>query len=486
MEPEARVYTIAGGGTTPPRDGLAATEARLRIARVATAPDGTIVFTEETGRRAGWRIDADGRLRALPPIHVDGERVGARDIDVAPDGALLAVVGVDGSLHRLSAGAATWVASPPLHDFGFDEVAALEDGGALVAVNDAIWRLGPPGDIVWRRRGPPDELGQPSTENLVGLPGDGLAAIGASGVGLAVAGGDGRRQRLGSSTTNGLATLADGTLIEQLGIGAIRLRRSEEPPRTLFGLTPRLGRGDGGPASGALFQTSLIRSDAVAVGASGELLVADDVTLDVSGELDMQVFRFGSGLVTDFDVPQRHGELLRVVGAGPHPVVAIRPQTYRTITHRAVSVTSSFGGTATLRILNGRRTVAKITAVLPPGDGSLMLPRRLAPADYRLELTVADAVRRVTHRIGLSTRRRVELARARRTIHRALDDYAYGDGGSYDELLARSCRRAAARLIRCALWSRYTNFNDVEERCRGRIVARQRPDGLRVEVRQRR
>ena len=107
---------------------------------------------------------------------------------------------------------------------------------------------------MWRRRGPPDELGQPSTENLVGLPGDGLAAIGASGVGLAVAGGDGRRQRLGSSTMNGLATLADGTLIEQLGIGAIRLRRSEEPPRTLFGLTRRLGRGDGGQPAARCFR----------------------------------------------------------------------------------------------------------------------------------------------------------------------------------------------------------------------------------------
>jgi hypothetical protein len=415
---------------------------------------------------------------------VDGERVGARDIDIAPDGTLLAVVSIDGGVHRLSPDAAAWVASPPLHDVGFDEVAALSDGGALVGVHDAIWRLGPSGEPVWRRRAPPDELGQPSTGHLVALPGGGVAAIGAGGSGLAAFDGQGRRQRLGSASITGLTALADGTLIEQLGIGAIRMRGSGETPQTLFGLTPRLGRGDGGPATGALFEMSLAESDALAVNPAGELLVADDVTLDASGQLDMQAFRFGRRLVTDFDVPQRHGELLRIVGPGPRPVAAIRQETYRTITRRTVSVTSSFAGTATLRVRNRRRTMAEVTAALPAGDSTLVLPRRLAPGDYRLEFTVADGVRRVTHRIGLSTRRKVELARARRAVRRALRDYAYGGGGAYYELLARGCGRTTAGLIRCALWSRHTNFNDVEERCRGRVVARQRPDGLRVELRQ--
>jgi hypothetical protein len=486
VEPTARVDTIAGGGTRPPRDGRPATEARLRIARVATAPDGSIVFTEESGTRAGWRIDLDGRLRSLPPILVGGERVRARDIDVAPDGTLLAVVGTNGSIHRLSSGATVWVASPPLHGFGFDEIAALPDGGALVGASDHIWRLGPSGDTIWRRRGPPDEDGQPSIEHLVGLPGDGVAAIGANGVGVSVLEGDGRRRRLRSGFVTGLTALADGTLVEQIATGAMRLRPPGGRPRTLFGLTPRLGRGDGGPARGALFEPGVMGTDALAVGRSGELIVADDVTLDARGDVDMEAFRFGRALVTHFDVPQRRGELLRVVGSGSQPTVAIRPTTYRTIARRRIAVSSSFAGLATLRAFDGGRLVAALRARVPAGDSSLTLRRRLAPADYRLELTVADASRHVTHRVGLSTRRRLNLARARRTIRRVLVHYQNGGDGSYYELQARGCRTTALQL-RCALWSYYEDVgDDPEERCAGRVTARQRPDGLRVLVRQRR
>ena len=487
LDPAARVYTVAGGGAVLPRDGMPATEARLRIARVAAGPDGSIVFTEEAGTRAGWRIDMNGRLAALPALVIDGRRTRVCDVDFANDAALLGVTCVDGRVYRLAVGAAAWEPLPaqvaaPVTERPLEEIAALSDGGAIVASFDRISRLGPRGETVWSRSGPQDDIAQLSTDHLVGLPGDGAAAMGASG--LAVFDGEGHQRRLRLASGAALTAHADGTLVVELGTGAVRMHRLDGHGRTLFGLTPRLGRGDGGPSRRALFEPGF-EDGGLAVGLGGELLVADDVTLDASGALDMQAFRFGRGLVTDFDVPQRHGELLRVVGPAARPVVAIRPQTYRTITRGTVAVTSSFAGTARLRVLYRHRTVAEITAIVPPGDGMLALTRRLRPADYRLELSVADSVRRVTHRIGVSTRRRVDLRRARRTIARALDDYDYGDGGAYYELLARGCRRATAALIRCALWSRYTNFNDVDERCRGRIVVRQRPDGLRVVLRQR-
>jgi hypothetical protein len=94
---------------------------------------------------------------------------------------------------------------------------------------------------------------------------------------------------------------------------------------------------------------SLAESDALSIGRSGELLVADNVTLDARGDFDMEAFRFGRALVTDFDVSQRRGELLRIVGGGAEPTVAIRPATYRTIARRSVAVSSSFAGLATLR-----------------------------------------------------------------------------------------------------------------------------------------
>ena len=85
----------------------------------------------------------------------------------------------------------------------------------------------------------------------------------------------------------------------------------------------------------------MIRSDAVAVGAFGELLVADDVTLDASGELDMQVFRFGSGSEIDVDVPQRHAELLRDIAK---PGVRFLQETITAIDPGTRQVTTDAGG----------------------------------------------------------------------------------------------------------------------------------------------
>ncbi len=476
VAPDARVHTLAGGGALAPRDGRSATDARLRFDRIAAGPDGSLVFT---GLRSTWRIDRDGRLRGLPDLLIDGVPARARDVDFAADGTLLAVAD-DGAVHRLPAGAAAWQGLPVVSAFPLDEIAALPDGGALVADFRQIWRLDPSGETVWRRRAPLDEIGQLSTDQLVALPGGGLAAIGASSSGVVGLDGAGRQTRLGSGITQAIAVLADGSVVQETGTGLIRLLRPGMRAQPLYGHRPRLGRGDGGPARHALFHPGLREGDALAVGPRGELYVADGSAMDARGTIDREAFRFGASLVTRFTVPNQ-GELLRVIG-GVHPSVAILPASYATDVGRQLAVSSSFAGPARLRITDETGTVTRVGVdEVPAGESSLVLPP-LPRGDLHLALTVTDGARSATHRVGLSTRRRLPAARARATVRRVLAKYEDGGDGTAYELHARDCKRATSARISCALWSTYWNFNDAERRCEGRVVARQRSDGIRVEL----
>jgi uncharacterized protein (TIGR03437 family) len=59
------IQTIAGGGTQPPADGLAATAARFGfISGITIDPSGNVVFSDDTNSRV-WRIAADGTLQLV-------------------------------------------------------------------------------------------------------------------------------------------------------------------------------------------------------------------------------------------------------------------------------------------------------------------------------------------------------------------------------------------------------------------------------------
>lgn len=82
---------------------MVATDARLEISAVAAGPDGIVIVENEplTSNPVGvrlFRVDADGRLRTLPPLpevrsSLAPEPVGLSDVDARSDGTLVAALG---------------------------------------------------------------------------------------------------------------------------------------------------------------------------------------------------------------------------------------------------------------------------------------------------------------------------------------------------------------------------------------------------------
>jgi hypothetical protein len=68
--PQARSYTIAGGGTAAPRPGRTATEVRLAPREAVALADGRVVIREDEVAGGGSLVvvDVDGRIGALPPF----------------------------------------------------------------------------------------------------------------------------------------------------------------------------------------------------------------------------------------------------------------------------------------------------------------------------------------------------------------------------------------------------------------------------------
>jgi hypothetical protein len=111
LSPDARVFTIAGGGTEKPRDGLPAALARISSWQMAVLPDGQVALPG-TGpglpRGGPFVVGLDGRVRMLPPIIYASKRRPLSLMAARGDGSLLAMGAGQRLIYRLPPGAPAW------------------------------------------------------------------------------------------------------------------------------------------------------------------------------------------------------------------------------------------------------------------------------------------------------------------------------------------------------------------------------------------
>ena len=459
LGPDARVFTLAGGGTEDPREGLPATRADLiGSVDVAALPDGALAFAE-LGEL--WRIGTDGLIHDIPDPGIFTEQIAAR-----PDGTLLAVT--ETRVRSLAPGATRWDRGFPLRRIPFStgelsgsDLAALLDGFAIIAY-----------DHVYVVRG-----GTVRKTKLTGLFHDGRALAPLPDGRLAVAYDLDRRLGLigldgafssfragAAARADGLAALGDGTL---LAMGeTLRAVDTAGTELAVAGAAPGLGSGDGGPPATAVF-------DAGSVTAAP----AGWVAFDDTGSLGFAGAAFdagadllpGGGLRTDW----LYGiggiaDLIRVaVPAGvtaPWPLAAIAPATYETIGEGSVAIATSFAGHAVLTVSRSGREVGRAEADVAAGDSELALTAAPRRGDLRLKLVVRAADGRVaTARATATTLTRLAQARVRPLVSNMakvftlIDSVRLRRGGcvrqSPQQIACRlvrhgSCRRVATVLLR--------------------------------------
>jgi hypothetical protein len=473
-ELDGRVFTVAGGGTKAPRDGLAATDARLTADIAALVPDGTIVVAESFNPRA-WRIDLAGRLHPLPPLP------NLADIDAERDGSLLGVAGgAPGRVLRLRPGDAAWAPLPahvavPLTKDGLASVAAAADGGVLAVGSGRVWRMDGNGNVLATSRLPADEIGQREYGEIVARTGGGFAAVSTTGAGIVVAGGDGRAGApfgpFGDAAS--LAPLADGgLLIAQAGLSVLG-PAAKTPAR--LGLFPGRGFGDGAGLAAAVTSATRVDTD------PGQ----GTVLFDAFGEtkLDRGASHVRGALVPQLLDTEGTEVVVRVIvpASSLRPLLALTPATYGSFARGEVAYSTTFAGRAELTVRRGARVVARLTQDVPAGDGVLRLPRRLARADYRLELRLTGGATEVTDRLALTTRTTLGRRRALRLARLVADQGSAGGdagGGSFD--VPRGCRPRGNRTFRCRYVRVVYSGDRSRSRCLGLFFVRLRADGARA------
>ena len=485
FEPTNRIFTLAGGGTERPRDGLFATEVRLRppppyVEQAVTGlGDGTTAVVQD---ERVVLIGADGRLRVPPRIaygRIDG-------IAADHDGELLALV--YDRVYRLASDRRGWTLVVDLARVLTEEqrcwargVAAVRDG-IVVATKRGLWRIADDGSV---RQIPVPAGGSPYA--LVSLPDDSLAftygnratcGFGEPPNRLAVARPDGsvtelRRVKhpyyLGGG---GLAALADGGVLDAAGV----LRHFTADGRAVaqFGVRARLGIGDGGHLADALLTPS-----GVATLPGGAVAVLDEAPQgSADSPFDLPALRTGAGRLLTQAKFLDEVTLVRVaVPPGTdRPLVAVTPATYRLLRSGAVAFATTVAGRATLTVTRAgrpRRVLARVVSDVAAGDGTLRLPRAVPAEDLRVRLTVtrSDGASATSH-LAVTTRRSLSMRRARRAAGIARVQGEAGDGVDRER-----CRRASAVRVDCqAVAFGSGGWRD----CRGVISVILRPDGARV------
>lgn len=466
LGPDARVFTLAGGGTEDPREGLPATRAHFfGNLDVAALPDGSVAFTE-VGEL--WRLGTDGRLHDVPEPGIFTEQIAAR-----PDGTLLAMT--ETRVRSLAPGAATWDRGVSLRRIPFSpgelsgsDLVALPDGFAIAAFAHVYVVRG--GAVAHKVK-------------LTGLFHDGraLAALPDGrlvvaydfGPKLGVIGTDGAFSsfRAGAAgAAAGLAALPDGNVLAAGdALRAVDLAGAEQ---AVAGAVPGLGNGDGGSPAAALFDAgsvSALTDGSVVLRDTGSLGLARsafDTGADPlpGGALRTQ-WLYGIGAVQD--------TIRALVPAGvaaPWPAVAIAPATYETIGQGSVAYATTLAGHAVLTVTRGGKEVARAEADVAPGEGTLALPAIPPRGDLRLKLQVQAPDGRVaTARATATTLALLTMPRVRPLVRSMVKVFTLIDE---HRLRQGTCVRQSPQQVACRLVRR--------GRCRHIATVLLRADGARV------
>jgi hypothetical protein len=481
---EQRVFTVAGGGSLAPRDGLSATQVRLVPAALTVTADGSIIVVDH-GRL--WAIGLDGRLRGItgPPgdaTDLDGDPGGIGDVEATPDGALVAVVG--GRVLRRPAGRSEGTplfvpppAVPPARaDAQAERVAATTDGRIVVGGTYLSWVLDAAGHVL-------ETIDDGGGEGVAALPGGDLALM-TNYSGLTLRSPDGDLHDVGDfeGAQGDLLALPDGrVLVSYYGrlytVDAQRRLRGYLPDGRLLGI------GDGG-----VFDRAPLFPFALASTPDGGLVFADASAREARGRFVADAHWTRDGLVTiagAYPFTRTSSALIRwtAVGPQPRPLLAVTGATFRTLARGAVTYRSTIVAAARLVVIGrDQDKVVDIRFTAAPGESRVPLPRRLHPGDYRIELTLDTPTATVTDRLAVSTRRRLDLSRARRVLRAEADDEGGGGdaGGGTFGSLGPCTRHGPLRLDCGVLVTAYGDAGSGPPRCQVILSARQRPDGMRI------
>src|SRR4051794_26103056 len=277
-------FTLAGGGTANPADGLPASDAKLFVYELAGLPDGQTVLWIDNPCPL-WRVDTAGRLH---PLGATG-RIGTFTVDPAT-GEVVIVRGrkdVDGStipLARidrlpLDGGKPTPLAKTPNYVWF---LAPLGAGRYAASDGRSIWRVTPSGKVstLAKRRNLIGRLLGAGDGSLFALVGDNKL------VAVPVPRAAGRLPRYANvlAATHGGALVADAVREKPIAggdyataartptevIGRLRFGAVGGPFTTLAVPQIGAGTGDGGPLAGAR-----VNAGAAALAPNGDLVGVD-------------------------------------------------------------------------------------------------------------------------------------------------------------------------------------------------------------------
>ncbi len=471
LGPDARVFTLAGGGSEVPRDGVRAAQADLgpgRMKGLAALPDGSVALV--TGDGLAVRIGLDGRIRLLPrPPR------GANGLSAGPDGSLYTVTFKQ--LLRLAPGGSGWTGAVSLAQLrgrpGLVEVrsfAALAEGFAFAFGNGTVLQLHADGST--RDVPVPDGL---LPRHVFARPDGGFAYAAVDDfvenderIVVVPPNGSPRTLEAVGDPSLDLVALADGSYLRTGS--PLDLLDADGRPAARVGWRPGFGLGDGGPPA-----LSLLGDVGGLALTSDGALVVEDIVASERASIDAFAGRPPGGtLVTGRPEGLKAAMVLRILvpPAVTRPLAALASSTFTTVAAGRVGYVTTFPGHATVEVRHHGRVVGRTEADVAAGEGELVLPASPPRGDLRLTLTVDGAARTTAAaRLAVTTARRLTVRRARRLV-------GSPDGGGFRAGLC--VRRNGLRIACRALTDARTLDGRLRRRCSGVFVVRLRPDGARA------